>query len=77
MDIIRAIWPWFEIILAVALAATILLQRNEAGLGTVFGGDAGVVHTKRGLEKGLFITTIILAVLFIGSSIVALLLPTV
>ncbi len=69
--------PWIQIILAVAITAAILLQRNDAGLGSVFGGGTGIVHTKRGLEKGLFITTIILAALFIITSLIALLIRAV
>ncbi len=77
MEILRAIMPWIQIILAVAITAAILLQRNDAGLGSVFGGGTGIVHTKRGLEKGLFITTIILAALFIITSLIALLIRAV
>ncbi|MBI4136330.1 MAG: preprotein translocase subunit SecG [Candidatus Vogelbacteria bacterium] len=73
MEILRAILPWIQIILAVAITAAVLVQKNEAGLGSVFGGGTSIIHTKRGLEKGLFITTIILAALFIITSIMALL----
>lgn len=65
--------PWAQIILAAMITAAILLQKNDASLGSVFGGDSSVIHTKRGLEKGVFVTTIILAALFIISSIIALL----
>lgn len=41
------------------------MQNRGAGLGGVFGGSGGVYLTKRGLEKKLFITTIVLAVIFI------------
>jgi preprotein translocase subunit SecG len=43
----------------------ILMQNRGAGLGGVFGGTGGVYLTKRGLEKKLFIATIVLAVIFI------------
>ena len=76
MEILRALLPWIQIILAAALTAAILLQKNEASLGSAFGGDGRVVHTKRGLEKGLFVITIILVALFIIISIIALLLRT-
>jgi len=64
--------PWVQIGLAVAITGAILLQKNEAGLGSVFGGDSSAIHTKRGVEKGLFVTTIVLAALFIITSILAL-----
>lgn len=54
-----------QIIIAVLLMLAILLQSRGAGLGGVFGGTGGVYLTKRGLEKKLFIATIILAVIFI------------
>lgn len=73
MDILRTVMPWAQIVLAVAITAAILLQKNDASLGSVFGGGESVAHTKRGLERGLFIATIVLAGLFIISSIIALL----
>ncbi len=54
-----------QIIIAVLLTVAILLQNRGAGLGGVFGGGGGVYLTKRGLEKKLFIATIVLAVIFI------------
>ena len=55
----------FQIIVAVLLMAAILMQNRGAGLGGVFGGSGGVYLTKRGLEKKLFIATIVLAAIFI------------
>jgi len=49
----------------------ILLQSRGAGLGNVFGGSGGVYLTKRGLEKKLFIATIVLAALFLLVSLAA------
>ncbi|MEK7552763.1 MAG: preprotein translocase subunit SecG [Patescibacteria group bacterium] len=77
MEILRGVIPWLQIVLAVAVIAVILLQRNEASLGSAFGGETSVIHTKRGFEKGLFVATIVLAVLFVASSIAALLLQTI
>ncbi len=57
-----------QIIVAVLLMLAILMQNSGAGLGGVFGGGSsggGVYLTKRGLEKKLFIATIVLAVIFI------------
>ncbi len=73
MQIIKAILPWIQVILAISVTVAILLQRNDAALGGVFGGSESVAHTKRGLERGLFVTTIILAVLFIITAILSLL----
>lgn len=62
----------FQILLGVALSTCILIQSRGAGLGTAWGGSGGGYHTKRGFEKLLFRATIVLAVLFFGSSIVSL-----
>jgi len=54
-----------EIILAVLLVASILLQHQGAGTGLTFGsGDSNFYRSRRGIEKVLFIFTIVLAVLF-------------
>jgi len=61
-----------QIIIAVLLMASILMQSRGAGLSGVFGGSSGVYRTKRGIEKSLFISTIVLAVLFFGIAILSL-----
>ena len=58
-----------QLIIALLLILAILLQNRGTGLGGVFGGSGGVYLTKRGLEKKLFILTIILAVLFFLTSL--------
>jgi protein translocase SecG subunit len=59
--------PYIQIILAILLIATILMQQSEASSGGAFGGadnwNAGY-HTRRGSEKVIFNMTIILGVLF-------------
>jgi preprotein translocase subunit SecG len=65
-----------QIILSVLLITAILLQQRGSSLGMAFGGDSTVFRTKRGIEKKLFITTIILSVLFIGTSVTSFLLSS-
>lgn len=55
-----------QIVVAILLMLSILLQNRGAGLSGVFGGGGDVFRTKRGLEKTLFTATIILSVLFFG-----------
>ncbi len=55
-----------QIIISILLIIAILLQARGTGLGGVFGGSGEIFRTKRGIEKSLFITTIVLAVLFFG-----------
>jgi len=66
--------PWVQISLSVILTTMILFQSaGEGGLGGVFGGgDGGTFHTKRGFERVLFISTIVVAILFGLSAFVAL-----
>jgi len=63
------------IVLAVGLITTILLQARGAGLGSVFGGSGTVFKTRRGIEKTLFNTTIIFAILFAVISFLTWLIP--
>ena len=53
-----------QIIIAVLLIGSILLQQRGSGLSAAFGGDSNAYRTKRGIEKGLMWTTVVLAGLF-------------
>jgi len=58
----------------VALIIMISLQNKSAGLSNVFGGGGSITQTRRGVEKWLFYTTIVAAVIFVGLSIANILL---
>jgi len=60
-----------QIVVAVLLMTAILLQSRGAGLSGVFGGGGSIYRTKRGIEKTLFISTIVLAVLFFAIAILS------
>jgi preprotein translocase subunit SecG len=60
-----------QLLVSIALMASILLQARGAGLGATFGGDSSVYRSRRGIEKRLFQFTIALAVLFVIFSIAA------
>jgi len=62
-----------QIIVAVALGLSALLQVHGGGLGGIFGQSDTVFRTKRGIEKTLFQTTIVLIVLLVLISIWVLL----
>ena len=55
-----------QIVVSMAIIAAVLLQNRSSGLSSVFGGSGAIYRTKRGLEKGLFILTIVLIILFIA-----------
>ncbi|HYC83284.1 MAG TPA: preprotein translocase subunit SecG [Candidatus Paceibacterota bacterium] len=74
MQILATYLPIIQVGLSVLLIVAILLQRSEADLGSAFGGATSTnpLYAKRGIEKHLFVTTIILAILFVASTLVAL-----
>ncbi len=55
-----------QIVVVVLLVISILLQQKGSGLGSAFGGGDNVYATKRGAEKFIFYSTIVLSVLFLG-----------
>jgi len=54
-----------QILIAVALIASILYQLRGGGIGGIFGQADSVYRTRRGIESTLFKLTIILAVVII------------
>lgn len=64
----------FQIVISIGLIVAILLQRRGAGGSGIFGAGGGSsYYTKRGFEKILFISSIILAGLFIVTAFLNLL----
>ena len=63
---------WIQIAVSVLLIAAILLQREGVSLGSAFGGSGQIYRSKRGMEKILFWTTIVLAALFIITALLNL-----
>ena len=58
-----------QIIVAILLMIAVLLQNRGGGLSGVFGGSGGGFYmAKRGLEKKIFISTIVLSVIFFAVS---------
>ena len=58
-----------QIITSVLLIITILLQQRGTTLGGAFGGEGTVFSARRGVERFLFILTIILGVIFLSTAI--------
>ena len=59
------------VIIAITLIGIVLLQGQGSGLGSAFGGDAGVHRTRRGVEKTMFNLTLSVASLFLLLSLVS------
>ena len=53
----------------------ILLQTRGASLGAGFGSSGELYTKRRGLEKSMFVTTIIFVLIFVSSIIGVLLIP--
>ena len=60
-----------QMIVSILLLLAILIQAKGTSLGRAFGGQTSY-HTKRGAEKALFYATIILGLLFVGLSLLNL-----
>jgi len=58
-----------QVVVAVLLVIVVLLQNQGAGVGATFGGEGNIYKTKRGIEKTLFTSTIILAITFLALSL--------
>jgi len=61
---------FLQIGLALLLIGAILLQQRGTELGGAFGGESGIYHTRRGIEKFLFYLTIVLAFAFVIITVV-------
>ena len=57
---------------AIILVVSVLLQQRGATLGAGFGASGELYTTRRGFDKNLFDVTIIMAVIFVGSILVSL-----
>ena len=67
----------FQVISAITAIVLILLQNRSSGAGGAFGGGGGSVDflkQRRGIEKYLFVATVILVVIFAALSVLSLIL---
>ncbi|MCU0678273.1 MAG: preprotein translocase subunit SecG [Candidatus Pacebacteria bacterium] len=76
IQLVQPALPFIQIILAVLLIASILLQQRGSSLGGAFGGDnfSSAFHKRRGAELFLFKFSIGIAILFVLSAFVNVLL---
>ena len=62
------------IVSGLLMIVCILLQARGASLGAGFGSSGELFTTRRGLDKSLYEATIVLAVIFVMSILISLLL---
>ncbi|MFA6082578.1 MAG: preprotein translocase subunit SecG [Patescibacteria group bacterium] len=55
-----------QVVVSLLLVATVLLQQRGTGLGGAFGGEGNVYRSRRGTERFLFGSTIVLGVAFVA-----------
>lgn len=69
---------FLEVVIFVSAFLTIvliLLQQRGASLGAGFGSSGELYTKRRGLEKSMFVTTIVFVTIFVSSIIGILLIP--
>lgn len=71
---IENILPIVTVVSAVLMVLCILLQARGASLGAGFGSSGELFTTRRGIDKSLYEATIVLAVVFVLSILVNLVL---
>lgn len=59
-----------QILIALAVGSSILLQARGTGLSSTFGGESTAYRSRRGLERVLFRLTVVLAIVFVIISLV-------
>jgi len=58
-----------QILISIALIATVMFQLRGGGIGGIFGQADSVYRTRRGIESTLFRLTIILAVALVAFAV--------
>ncbi len=60
-------WILIQAIVAVLIIVLILLQERSSGLSGILGGsESSAYQTRRGLEKIIFYSTIVLTIIFVA-----------
>lgn len=62
----KSLLQYALIVISILITISVLLQNQSSGIGMAFGGESGFYRTKRGVEKFLFVGTIVLAVCFVA-----------
>ncbi|HLB31994.1 MAG TPA: preprotein translocase subunit SecG [Patescibacteria group bacterium] len=65
-----------ELVLAIVIILSVLLQQRGSGMGGVFGSEFSAYHSRRGFEKFLYYLTIVSGVLFCATALVSIYLAT-
>ncbi len=64
-----------QVISAIALVALVLLQRSQGDTASSIGsGNASFLQTRRGAERFLFTLTVVVAIVFVATSLAVIVL---
>jgi protein translocase SecG subunit len=76
IDTVLSVLPYIQIILSILLVTAIILQQRGSSLGGAFGGDnySSTFNKRRGAEEFLFRFSIVIAILFVFSAFLNVLL---
>jgi len=72
MPSLNSFLVYAQIAAAVLLIASILIQQRGVGLSSAFGGESNIYRTKRGFEKTVFTSSVVLGIIFVVLSILNL-----
>lgn len=61
-----------QLVVSALLITAVLMQQRGTGLSATFGGEGNIYRTKRGVEKVLFIATIVLSFVFFGLALASI-----
>ncbi len=63
-----------QVVIACIIVILVVIQGNGSGMGEAFGGDSsGFGHQRRGVERGVFVLTLVALALFVATSLANLL----
>lgn len=63
-----------HVVLVLLLIPLVMIQSKGVGLSSTFGGVGGYYRTRRGVEKVVFVVTIIIVIAFVFNSLLIVLL---
>lgn len=63
-----------QVVLSVVLVGLILIQSKGKGLAPGIGDSIGMYRSRRGLEKLIFVFTVVLAILVVANSLLIVIL---
>lgn len=64
-----------QIVFSVVIVLLTLVQSKGQGLSSTLSGSISFYRSRRGIEKGIFISTIVLGILLVANSLLIVIIP--